>query len=431
MIILPEKRQLYLLLTFFVLIAVCGWFISHNQLRADQSFLYLVIALSLSVLLFIYKKQKTVSENMGSTSIDDSKNIRLGLNYQGLGNLDVAFAIYKKCSPSPKCIALLSNLAGDYEIINLQNKAYEVYQYILSCEPDHTLAKSKIKHLNSDKYIISKESSQLLNGRYEIMERLGKGTGNSVFFAIDHICNGQAVAVKILEINYNNRDQLENELLVRFQREAETAASLQHENIIRVLDSGYADNLAFMTMEYIDGKSLREHSHKNTLLPVSLVVELIAQCADALHYAHGLGIIHRDVKPANIIYDDKSGTAKLGDFGIARIANSTQTLAGSFLGTPYYMSPEQLESKSVNEKSDIFSLGATLYRLLSGSPPFAGHSIADLMIKIVNQPHKDLRKLNMEIPDKLQEIIDIALAKNPDDRFANARDLSIRLRECI
>jgi serine/threonine-protein kinase len=430
MTILPEKRQSYFLLTLFVVIIIGGWFISHNQLATDQSFLYLSMALLLGA-LYVYRDQRSLSDSNESFSTEDSENIRLGLNYQGRKNLDAAFAVYKKCTPSPKCISLLSNLAEDFEIMNLQDKACEIYQYILSCEPDHTLAVRKLEQLKSDKHIIPENSSFLLNSRYEIMERLGKGTDSSVFHARDHACNGRAVAVKILEINYNNKDQLANELLARFQREAETAASLQHKNIIQVLDSGYADNVAFMTMEYIDGKSLRENSHVTSLLPLPLIVELIAQCADALHYAHGLGIIHRDVKPANILYDQTSGTAKLGDFGIARIANSTQTLAGSFLGTPFYMSPEQLESKPLDERSDIFSLGATLFRLVSGSTPFAGHSIADLMIKIVNQPHRDLKKLNPEIPHKLQEIIDMALAKNPDDRFATAKDFSEKLRECI
>ena len=430
MTILPERRQSYLLLSFFIVLVTGGWFISHNQLATDQSFLYLAIALLLAA-LFVYKDQKTVSTASETVCAEDNKNIRSGLNYQGLGNLDMAFAAFKKCSPNSKCITLLNNLGEDFEIINLQDKACEVYRYILSCESDNVHAKNKIEQLNSENHVISENSSPLLNGRYEIQERLGKGTDSSVFYAKDHARDGESVAVKILEINYNNKDQLANELLARFQREAETAASLQHENIIRVLDSGYADNVAFMTMEYIDGVSLKDHSHKNSLLPLPLVVDLIAQCADALHYAHGLGIIHRDVKPANILYDHTSGTAKLGDFGIARIANSTQTLAGSFLGTPFYMSPEQLESKSLDERSDIFSLGATLFRLLSGSPPFAGHSIADLMIKIVNQPHRDLREVNPDIPDSLQDIIDKALAKHPDDRFDTAKEFSEKLRDCI
>ena len=430
MTLLPEKRPQLLLLTFYVMIVIAGWFISHNQLGNDQSLLYLAIALLLGSLV-VYKEQKSVKKTNDLSNNEDNKNIRLGLNFQGMGNLDVAFALYKKCTPSTKCISLLSNLAQDFEILNMQEKAHEVYQHILSFDPDHTLAKSKLEQKDTEKPIISENSSSLLDGRYEIRQRLGKGTDSSVFYAIDHARDEQPVAVKILEINYSNKDELAKELLKRFQREATTAASLQHKNIIRVLDSGYADHVAYMTMEYINGKSLREHSHKNTLLPIPLVVELIAQCADGMHYAHSHGIIHRDVKPANILYDHTSGTAKLGDFGIARIANSTQTLAGSFLGTPFYMSPEQLESQSLDERSDIFSLGATLFRLLCGSPPFSGHSIADLMIKIVNQPHKDLGSLNPDVPDRLQEIINIALAKEPDDRFDSAKDFSQQLRDCL
>ncbi|MEM7304100.1 MAG: serine/threonine-protein kinase [Pseudomonadota bacterium] len=382
-------------------------------------------------MLFIYRQHEIRKKCNSSPSAEDNKNIRLGLNYQGLGNLDVAFAIFKKCGPTPKIISLLRNLAEDFEILNKQDKSCEIYQYILSIDPDHLQAKEKLSNRDSTSQAKPDNAPILLDGRYEIKERLGKGTDSSVFYALDHVNNGQELAVKILEINYKNKDHLEKELLARFQREAATAVSLQHKNIIQVYDSGYADDVAYMTMEFINGKSLREHSQKNTLLPIPLVTELIAQCADGLHFAHGMGIIHRDVKPANILYDHSSETAKLGDFGIARIANSTQTLAGSFLGTPFYMSPEQLESLTLDERSDIFSLGATLFRLLCGSPPFAGHSIADLMIKIVNQPHKNLNSLNPDIPDNLIHIIDKALCKDPDKRFASAQEFSQQLRNCL
>ena len=212
-------------------------------------------------------------------------------------------------------------------------------------------------------------------------------------------------------------------------REAETAASLKHKNIVSVIDSGHANNVAYIAMEYIRGKSLKEYSQPKALLPQALIVDLIAQCAEGLHYAHEKGIIHRDVKPANILYDHAAACAKLGDFGIAHIANSTQTLAGSFLGTPFYMSPEQLSGLEVDARSDIFSLGATLYRLLTGVPPFSGNSMARLMHTIVNESHQNILEIRPNLPKNLVDVVEIALAKDPNQRFANAAEFSKQLRQ--
>ena len=165
------------------------------------------------------------------------------------------------------------------------------------------------------------------------------------------------------------------------------------------------------------------------LLPI--VLDLIMQCADALHYAHNQGIIHRDVKPANILFDRNANVAKLGDFGIAHIANSTQTLTGSFLGTPFYMSPEQLAGLELDARSDIFSLGATLFRLLCGVPAFSGESMAELMRAIVDQPHRDLREILPEIPLPVVDAVDMALAKDPKQRQASAAVFSSQLKECL
>ncbi|MEM8843715.1 MAG: serine/threonine-protein kinase [Pseudomonadota bacterium] len=437
---LPQKTRPYLILTFFIAIALAGWFITRGNIGNDES-LYLLIIIFILTALLIFRENVLKKPKESSPSIVDKKNIKIGLNYQGIGNLEVAFAIFKKCRPNAKIISLLSNLAQDFEIVGKDERAFEIYQHILSIDPNHNLANSKMASSNiksqvnqeQDHKIFANDpdSPTLINQRYQLYELLGKGTDSSVYLAIDHENNMQKVAIKILSINYDQKNDLEKELLARFQREAETAASLHHKNIIRVLGSGQSEDTAFMVMEYINGKSLREYSYTDSLLPLPLIIELIAQCADGLHYAHGLGIIHRDVKPANILYDQVSKTAKLGDFGIARVANSTQTLAGSFLGTPYYMSPEQLESQNIDERSDIFSLGGTLFRLVSGIPPFSGHSIADLMIKIVNQPHKDLKSINPEFSAELIEVIDVALAKNPNDRFKNAQEFSNELRKCL
>ena len=410
--------------------------IKYVQFTGSSDAIIFVVAVALSLILIFKSIENSVRSPKKKDKDTDQKNIRLALNFQGLGKLDAAFALFKQCNPSDKIVSLLTNLAQDYEIIQQDHNAKKIYSYILSIRPDHPVAQEKSpqakKKKKSSSFVnIPDESSTLFNGRYEIDKSLGKGTGSSIFLAKDYENDKQFVALKILEINYDEKNVLETELLARFMREAETAASLEHKNIVKILDSGHANNVAFIAMEHVKGRSLQEYSKPGNLLPPSLVIELIAQCADGLHYAHEKGIIHRDVKPANILYDHAASTAKLGDFGIAHIANSTQTLAGSFLGTPFYMSPEQLNSLKVDARSDIFSLGATLYRLLTGVPPFSGKSMAHLMQTIVNSPHQNILEIRPDLPKTLVDVVEIALAKRPEDRYSDAQIFSEQLRRCL
>ena len=419
-----------------IMIAAVGVLAKYNASVNDAGAAFLVIAVILSAVLFYRLLPSGFSSGISHQHLNskikdlDHKNIRLALNFQGQGKLDAAYALFKQCKSSEKIITLLTNLAQDYEIIKQSDKANSVYSYVLRLQPDNFLAQSKVAMVKKNTAIekITDTSTALFSDRYEIVSNIGKGTGSTIFLAKDHINNKQSIALKILEINYDEKNALETELLARFMREAETAASLQHKNIISISDSGHANNVAYIAMEYIHGKSLQEYSSPKALLPHALIIELIAQCADALHYAHERGIIHRDVKPANILYDHSASLAKLGDFGIAHIANSTQTLAGSFLGTPFYMSPEQLGSLELDARSDIFSLGATLYRLLTGIPPFQGNSMAKLMHTIVNEPHQNILEIRPNLPKNLINVVEIALAKDPEQRFSSALEFSTQLR---
>ena len=404
---------------------------SGSSLHASM----LAIAVILTLMLFYTSLNSDIDYQSSNAKQNDlnNKNIRLALNFQGQGKLDAAYALYKQCNYSEKLITLLKNLAQDYEIIKQHDKANIVYVYITNLQSAAEKETSKPIPEKKKAPVINKsidDTSTLFNERYEIVRNIGKGTGSTIFLAKDHKKEKQSIALKILEINYDEKNALETELLARFMREADTAASLQHKNIIAVTDSGHANNVAYIAMEYIRGRSLQDYSQPKSLLPQALIVELIAQCADALHYAHSRGIIHRDVKPANILYDHKASLAKLGDFGIAHIANSTQTLAGSFLGTPFYMSPEQLGSLELDARSDIFSLGATLYRLLTGVPPFSGNSMAKLMQTIVNEPHQNILEIRPNLPNNLVNVVEIALAKDPTKRFSSALEFSEHLRAC-
>ena len=426
-------RHVILLLLFIE--ATLILFVTYTNYFTRSNIVFISLALALSALLIFrsafFESAKNNQDEVKPSK--DNENIRLALNFQGLAKLDAAFALFKQCEPNKKLALLLNNLATDYEVINQLEKSKDVYRYILSFQADNLNAKQKLSQFKTEALAKRKnsKSNTLFNNRYEIIRCLGKGSGSSVFLAKDFDNNEVYVAIKILEINYDEKNELESELFARFMREAETAASLQHNNIIRIIESGHAAHVAYIAMEYIHGKTLREYSDPHTILPVPIVLDLMAQCADGLHYAHNKGIIHRDVKPANILFDRNSNVAKLGDFGIAHIANSTQTLAGSFLGTPFYMSPEQLGGLELDARSDIFSLGASLFRLLTGTPPFSGNSMAELMRAIANDPQRDIKAIKPDLHPEIVKVVNMALSKDPKQRQTNAQDLSNQLRACI
>ena len=426
---IPNFSRALLLLVCIAILSVLV--IQHTS--SSHTIIYLANFLLFCAIL-MWRFGITGKRKQGSTDTDEgqeAEQIRAALNFQGLGKLDTAYSIFKKCQPSDKLVKHLSYLAKDYEVIGNNDKAKKVYNYILRLQPeyievDNTTETAEPTELQPAK----KPKPKTIVKRYLPLKNLGKGSRSSVFLAKDLANNSKLVALKLLEINFDKRSDVETELFARFLREAKTAASLEHENIIQILDSGHSSSMAYIAMEFVNGKSLREYSEPDSLLPAELVFLLTAQCADGLHYAHNKGIIHRDVKPANIIFDKHRNIAKLGDFGIARIANSTQTLAGSLLGTPFYMSPEQLVGLELDARSDVFSLGATIFRLLTGTTPFVGGSMAELMRAIVNEPHKNLRLIRPDLDPKVAEVIDTALCKDPKRRYASAAELAEQLRYC-
>ena len=225
-------------------------------------------------------------------------------------------------------------------------------------------------------------------------------------------------------------DELES-VKSRFFREAETAGRLSHPNIVQIFDAGEEHDLAYIAMEFIHGHDFTRYTKGNALLKPEDVLRFVADAADALDYAHGNGIIHRDIKPANMMLVEASRTLKLMDFGIARIADASKTKTGMVLGTPSYMSPEQLAGRRVDGRSDIFSLAVTLYQLLSGGLPFQADSMATLMFKIANEPHAPLSVVCPGLPADLAEILDRAMTKDPDLRYPRAGELSAALRRIL
>ena len=270
---------------------------------------------------------------------------------------------------------------------------------------------------------------KLYGSRYKIKDVLGQGTTGAVFKGKD-IVTDQIVAIKVLNLSEELEEDHLDEYKFRFHREIETAGVLNHPNIVKILDSGETDGFAYIAMEYVDGTNLRNYSRADSLLHPKTVLKIVAQCADALAYSHKQDLIHRDIKPANIIYNKTDDYVKLTDFGIARIPDSTRTRAGSILGTPLYMSPEQLSGDRLDARSDLYSLGVTLYHLLTGSPPFRPKTMAELMRSITQEEHKDIAEINPSTPSCIAWAVNKALEKDPDKRFQSAASMANKLREC-
>ena len=215
-------------------------------------------------------------------------------------------------------------------------------------------------------------------GRYQIEKELGKGAMGVVYLGKDPKI-GRVVAIKTMALSQEFEADELVEVKERFFREAETAGRLAHPNIVTMYDAGEEHDLAYIAMEFLKGGDLAPYTKPDNLLPLPVVLSIVARVAEALGYAHQNNVVHRDVKPANVMYDAASDTVKVADFGIARITDSSKTKTGMVLGTPSYMSPEQLSGKKVGGLSDMLSLGVTLYQLVCGRLPFVGDSMAQLM----------------------------------------------------
>jgi serine/threonine-protein kinase len=266
-------------------------------------------------------------------------------------------------------------------------------------------------------------------GRYRIEGTLGRGSMGIVYKGSDTKI-GRTVAIKTLALTQEFEEGDVEAVKSRFFREAETAGRLSHPHIVTVFDAGEDADLAFIAMEFLQGETLAAYTRPDRLLPIPEAMELIAKCADALAYAHGQRVVHRDIKPANVIYNQRRDELKITDFGIARITDASRTKTGVVLGTPSYMSPEQLTGQPVDGRSDLFSLGVMLYQLVTGQLPFQADTISSLMFRIANEPHAPLRALRPDAPQCLHAVIERALAKSRDQRYQVGSAMARELRSC-
>ena len=266
-------------------------------------------------------------------------------------------------------------------------------------------------------------------GRYKILKELGRGAMGLVYLGKDPTIQ-RFVAIKTMCLDQIDEENKPREVKSRFFREAESAGRLSHPNIVTIYDAGEQDQLGYIAMELVEGHSLKEWSRKPHLMPVPEVVQTLAAVADALEYAHQQGVVHRDIKPANIMIT-RDRLVKVMDFGIAKMASSSKTQTDIVLGTPTYMSPEQIAGKKVDGRSDVFSLGIVLFELLTGQPAFTADNLSALLFAIAHQPHPDLQTLRQDLPPMFQEVLDRALQKEPPQRYRRAREFAQDLRACL
>jgi serine/threonine-protein kinase len=266
-------------------------------------------------------------------------------------------------------------------------------------------------------------------GRYQLEREIGRGAMGIVYLGRDTAIN-RMVAIKAIPLASEFSDAELVEARSRFFREAETAGRLNHPNIVTIYDVGEERGLAYIAMEYLKGKHLSDYARSDNLLEPRKVLEVIGRTAEALGFAHKQQVVHRDIKPANLMYDPATDVLKITDFGIARLSGAGSTRTGIVLGTPSFMSPEQLEGRTVTGHSDLFSLGVSLFQLLTGQLPFTADSMTGLMQQIAEAPHPRLRAFRPDLPACVESVIDRALAKNPDARYDSGAHMAAALEDC-
>ena len=425
---------------------------THFALMTSQlMWLQLMVPASLLVIghLLLTVKRFVVTERgkEKSDAASAESNRMLGLAFQGQGQLDMAFDKFRLCPKDAQVMENIYNLALDFERKRQFNKAEAAFRYIFDWDPKFRDIETRVNRAKqlSETVILGgggggRSNASLLDasgnvekpmlGRYQIEKELGKGAMGVVYMGRDPKIN-RVVAIKTMALSQEFEADELVEVKERFFREAETAGRLNHPNIVQMYDAGEEHDLAYIAMEFLKGKDLVPYAKAGNQMPLPKVMSIVARVADALSYAHENNVVHRDIKPANIMYEPESDQVKVTDFGIARITDSSKTKTGMVLGTPSYMSPEQLAGKKIDGRSDLFSLGVTLYQMACGKLPFEGDSMAQLMFKIANEAHPDIRSIRPDLPDSLVAIIDKALTKDADARYQTGAEFAKDLRTCM
>lgn len=373
-------------------------------------------------------------------------NLQLAESFHSQGRLDKAFEKYRKCQVNQTLLNQVYNLGLDYERKRQFNKAVSVFEFIQSNNSNIKDIDGRLLHNReaANTLIISNSASNTNNsnlllgksglqkpvlGRYQIDKEIGNGSMGRVYLGHDPKIS-RTVAIKTLTLSDEfESDQLQ-EVKERFFREAEAAGRLNHPNIVTIYDIGEDQDLSYIAMDYLKGKDLKEYCKEGHLLAVDDVLNIAMQIASALDYAHEQHVVHRDIKPENIIFIEETTTPIVTDFGVACLTDASKTKTGTVIGSPLYMSPEQLTGSKVDGRSDLYSLGVTLYQMLTGNLPFTGTSMANLMYKITNEKHLDIRVFRPDLPVCVANIINKSMHKDIQKRFQSGKQMTTSLKRC-
>ncbi|MEO6624681.1 MAG: serine/threonine-protein kinase [Burkholderiaceae bacterium] len=434
------------IITLVLFVALLG--AEFGMLSASATWVNLVLPAVLLVIghLALTTKRFLATEGGKQKSDEESAetNRMMGLALQGQQQLDAAFDRFRRVPMGDAVMGNLYNLALDFERKRQFNKAEAVYEHMAAYDKDYKDLQSKLnraKNLSETVMLGGGGGSHpggtmLLDGggvekpmlgRYQVEKELGKGAMGVVYLGKDPKI-GRVVAIKTMALSQEFSGDELVDARERFFREAETAGRLQHQNIVTIFDAGEEHDLAYIAMEFLKGKDLLDHCKDGNLLPVPKVLSIVSRVAEALAYAHRQNVVHRDIKPANIMYEGNSDTVKVTDFGIARITDSSKTKTGLVLGTPSFMSPEQLAGKKVDGRSDLYSLGVMLFQMLTGVLPFRGESMAELMYKIANEEAPDIRIIRNEISEGLANLVALSVSKRPETRYQDGDQFAADLR---
>ena len=420
---------------------------THFVLMTGQGiWLEFMLPLTLLVVghvLLVTKRFMVTERGKEVSDAQSAANARmLGLAFQGQGQLDMAFDYFRKVPLDDTVMDNLYNLALDFERKRQFNKAEAVFGYMAGHNPKFRDLEAKLSRAKQMSETVILGGAQThpggtlalgggtekpMLGRYQVEKELGKGAMGVVYQGKDPKIS-RVVAIKTMALSQEFEADELAEVKERFFREAETAGRLSHTNIVTIYDAGEEHDLCYIAMELLKGKDLVPFTKQGNLLPIDKVVSIIARVADALGYAHKQNVVHRDVKPANIMYEPESDVVKVTDFGIARITDSSKTKTGMVLGTPSYMSPEQLQGKKIDGRSDLFSLAVSLYQLSCGKLPFEGDSMAQLMYKIANEDAPDILQYNPSLPPRFVAFLDKAMSKEADQRYQTGEEFAFELR---
>ncbi|MDX1634404.1 MAG: protein kinase [Marinobacter sp.] len=431
------------LITLFTLVALVvtqSAFLLYRQQWLALGPVLTVLAVGFVVMLFWLQPHRQIRALR-----DNARQARyqLGKLLLQQGQTEEALECLALCPASDQILELQYEIALQQERKRQYNGAARTYQQILSHRKKFRDARERLASLmrvtgdtsvapggglEATRTLVISDAavSKPILGRYEIERELGRGAMGVVYLGKDPKIS-RTVAIKTF--NYQQFEGRElQDLKARFFREAEAAGRLNHPDIVTVYDVGEEADLAYIAMDYAQGKPLSAYGKPNTLLPLPVVLELVARVAEALDYAHGQKIIHRDIKPGNLLYNAKTGDLKITDFGIAKIADDSRTRTGSVMGSPLYMAPEQLRGQKVTGASDIYSLGVTLYRLVSGYTPFQADSLANLTYQVLNRRPTSVREYQPELPEAVVRIINKAIQREPGKRFASAAAMAEAVR---